>query len=199
MITKVIFLACFSLISSNGEVNVDIFFESKCPDSIKFIEEQLWPTYQVLDKDIVSFKFYPYGNAHTIISQNETISFECQHGPQECLLNTVEACVINQTPTDVSIKFIYCLEKNPTEKRAKRCSEYLKIDWKKLTACYNGLEGKNLLRKAGEATPTHTFIPWIVVDGDSDESIQEKALSDLLKLVCEKYYEKSGTIPRSCY
>ena len=196
-IIEIIYLLCFGLTLIHGAVNVDVYFESLCPDSIHFINEQLWPTYKTLDKGIVQYNFYPYGNAHTM-NDNGTLTFECQHGPKECLLNIVEACVIYKTSIDLSIEFIHCLELGPSEITAKTCAENLRIDWQELSECYNGLEGKELLKKAGDMTPTHTFIPWIVVDGNSDEEIQNKALSNFLKLVCDTYLKKTGELPSSC-
>ena len=43
---------------------VDVYFESFCPDSVKFITEQLYPTYEkLLGKNIFTVDLIPYGNA----------------------------------------------------------------------------------------------------------------------------------------
>ena len=45
-------------------VNVDVYFESLCPDSEKFIKEQLFPTYKKFaSQDILNITLVPYGNA----------------------------------------------------------------------------------------------------------------------------------------
>ena len=44
-------------------MDVAVYFESLCPDSIKFIIEQLYPTYQKLyGKHIFKIDLVPYGN-----------------------------------------------------------------------------------------------------------------------------------------
>lgn len=45
-------------------VLVDVYFESLCPDSEKFIKEQLFPTYEKFaGKNILNISLVPYGNA----------------------------------------------------------------------------------------------------------------------------------------
>ena len=68
MITlNVIFVLLF-LIEQNGvvnceeKVNITVYYESLCPDSIEFITGQLYPTYQSLEK-YLNVEFVPFGNA----------------------------------------------------------------------------------------------------------------------------------------
>ena len=50
--------------TSYPPVDVDVYFESLCPDSEKFIKEQLFPTYEKFaGKDILNITLVPYGNA----------------------------------------------------------------------------------------------------------------------------------------
>lgn len=43
-------------------VKVDIYYETLCGDSIRFIKEQLWPTFQALRRTgIADFNMFPYG------------------------------------------------------------------------------------------------------------------------------------------
>ncbi|EEB20533.1 hypothetical protein Phum_PHUM620270, partial [Pediculus humanus corporis] len=48
--------------SANAVVNVTVFYESLCPDSIRFIKKQLHPTYSEL-KDYMNVELVPFGKA----------------------------------------------------------------------------------------------------------------------------------------
>lgn len=45
-----------------NRLNVDVYYESLCPDSIRWIKQQLLPQYDIL-KDYISVSFIPYGKA----------------------------------------------------------------------------------------------------------------------------------------
>ena len=47
-----------------------------------------------------------------------------------------------------------------------------------------------LTHEAGIATPLHTFIPWVVIDGDATQ--QQYRREHLKKAVCERYKDKGG-------
>uniref|UniRef100_A0A2P2IWE6 Gamma-interferon-inducible lysosomal thiol reductase-like n=1 Tax=Rhizophora mucronata TaxID=61149 RepID=A0A2P2IWE6_RHIMU len=80
----------------SDKVRLDLYYESLCPYSAGFIVNYLAELFED-DGDllsIVDLHLYPWGNA--MIRGNDT--FVCQHGPAECLLNTVEACAIDAWP-----------------------------------------------------------------------------------------------------
>ena len=69
---------------NHDKVKVNVYIESKCPDSKKFVNEQLYPTYQKL-KSIINLKLVPFGNANVSINRGgRSLSYQCQHGPDEC-------------------------------------------------------------------------------------------------------------------
>ena len=41
--------------------------------------------------------------------------------------------------------------------------------------------------KTESLDPPHNFVPWIVVDGEHDNEIQQAAMDNLLALVCKLY------------
>lgn len=47
---------------SNAAIDVGVYYESLCPDSIRWIKQQLLPQYDVL-KDYIRVTFVPYGKA----------------------------------------------------------------------------------------------------------------------------------------
>ena len=49
-------------IQGKETVNIQVYYESLCPDSINFITKQLYPTYQALG-NYMDIEFIPFGNA----------------------------------------------------------------------------------------------------------------------------------------
>ena len=54
-------------------VNIQVYYESLCPDSINFITKQLYPTYQALG-NYMDIEFIPFGNADVSFSDLSFIS-----------------------------------------------------------------------------------------------------------------------------
>jgi interferon gamma-inducible protein 30 len=155
--------------SSAEKVKVAMYYETLCPYCENFIVNNLYQIFENGLIDIVDLKLSPYGNAK--IGPNNTIT--CQHGPYECLLNTIEACALHIWP-DVKehFPFIFCLEKlvyegKPTE--WETCFATLNIDPKPVTECYtSGLGNKLELELAADTNalqPRHTYVPWVTLNG----------------------------------
>ncbi|KAL1368732.1 hypothetical protein AAHE18_02G142800 [Arachis hypogaea] len=122
---------------------------------------------------IVNLHLLPFGNAH--IDQNQTV--QCQHGPNECYLNTIEACALHEWPLEKSFAFIKCVEvgvlkKSDDDDELKSlwnsCCEELKLDSNPIKDCYESGRGNKLLLGYGEESkaqvPPHMFVPWVTVN-----------------------------------
>lgn len=51
----------------NSTVNVDVYYESLCPDSIYFITKELGPIYDQL-KSVLKINLYPFGKASVSVN-----------------------------------------------------------------------------------------------------------------------------------
>lgn len=111
---------------------MSLYYESLCPDSVRFVVGQLYPGYEKLG-DVLDLDFVPYGFATVriciafIFSQSINLFvflksrmadkrwyFSCQHGPHECYGNKLQACSLQQNVTQkVHMNFINCVMKNP--------------------------------------------------------------------------------------
>jgi interferon gamma-inducible protein 30 len=146
--------------------------------------------------EIVELKFSPYGNAH--IRSNNTIT--CQHGPWECLLNTVEACAIDAWPAlSEYFPFLYCVESLIYEHKQEQwetCFEKLNLDSKPVTDCVKSGYGNELeLKYAAEIKalqPPHTYVPWVTVDG---QPLYDDYYN-FLPFICKAY--KGANVPQAC-
>jgi len=147
---------------------------------------------------------YPYGNAHESQNPDGSWKFECQHGTDECLGNLLEVCVMAHLDWDFNsyLPVISCMEgaDNPVE-AARGCVKYLSnLPFKAVKACAKGPEGNTLMHTMANKTeslePTHKYVPWVVVQGNHTEELEQKALDDLVGLVCEMY---QGKKPAQCF
>ncbi|XP_027184268.1 gamma-interferon-responsive lysosomal thiol protein isoform X1 [Coffea eugenioides] len=190
-----LFLTFVSPISCK-KVSLGLSYESNCPYSVLFVVEDLYKIFYNGLIDIVDLHLVPWGNAR--ILDNNTI--QCQHGPYECLLNTIEACAIDVWPdVHAHFPFIYCVEKliyDGKKTEWETCFLKLGLDEKPVTDCYESGRGKELnLRNAavtGDLRPPHTYVPWVTVDGQPlyDDYI------DFVSFICKAY--KGSPVPAAC-
>ncbi|XP_050226686.1 gamma-interferon-responsive lysosomal thiol protein-like isoform X2 [Mercurialis annua] len=89
------------------KVVLSLYYEALCPYCRNFIIKPLAEMFQTDLISIVDLQLIPWGNAN--LNPNNTIT--CQHGEDECYLNTIHACAINIWP-DVMKHFslIKCME-----------------------------------------------------------------------------------------
>nr|XP_019705948.1 gamma-interferon-responsive lysosomal thiol protein [Elaeis guineensis] len=184
----------FSPVSSR-KVSLALYYETLCPYCSDFITNNLVKIFDNGLISIVDLDLVPYGNAR--LGSNNSII--CQHGPNECQLNNIEACAISAWP-DVQehFNFIHCIEHLVMELRYdewKSCSQQTGLDSTSVLDCYNSGYGEKLeLQYAAQTDalqPSHTYVPWVVVDA--------KPLYDdyrnFEKYICQAY---DGEPPKAC-
>eukprot|EP00262_Sarcandra_glabra_P011943 TRINITY_DN2964_c0_g1_i6.p1 TRINITY_DN2964_c0_g1~~TRINITY_DN2964_c0_g1_i6.p1 ORF type:complete len:268 (-),score=11.27 TRINITY_DN2964_c0_g1_i6:268-1071(-) len=130
--------------ATTGKVSLALYYETLCPYSANFIVNYLANIFDSGLIDIVDLNLVPYGNAR--IGSNNSIA--CQHGPYECLLNTVEACAINVWPDlNKHFTFIYCVESLVVLRKYtewESCFEKTGFDSQPVVDCYNSGTGKEI-------------------------------------------------------
>ncbi|KAF0047117.1 hypothetical protein F2P81_000750 [Scophthalmus maximus] len=150
-------------------VQVGLYYESLCPGCRLFLTGAVFPTWLLLS-DIMSVTLVPYGNAGEKPDGQKYI-FECQHGEQECLGNMIE-----------------CVEIYDPE-----------LSWDNVMSCVNGNLGNQLMHlnamKTKALNPPHKYVPWVTINGEHTEDLQDKAMSSLFELVCNLY---KGPKPPAC-
>ncbi|KAK2831831.1 hypothetical protein Q7C36_016917 [Tachysurus vachellii] len=180
-------------------VNVSLYYESLCPGCREFLVMQLMPTFIMLS-DIMNMDLIPFGNAEEK-QVGDKYEFTCQHGPDECLGNMIETCVMNKVP-DAAVPVIYCMEAaDNVVKAAESCLALFSPQTKfsDIMACVNGNEGNQLMHQNAKETaalqPPHEYVPWITINGEHTDELQQKAMSSLFVLVCSLY---KGQAPPAC-
>lgn len=174
-------------------IDITLFMETLCPYCANATVNQVKPLmkHPVLG-DAIRLTFVPFGNARA--DANATTTPVCQHGPDECALNTLLSCAIALYPS-TWFDFAVCLEEivlAASEGKASaadlsvasvaaRCAP---ASTARLVSCAEGPLGRALTRMAGERTaalvPKHQYVPWFVVNG-----VPLKSTADnLLAFVC---------------
>ncbi|KAM6948775.1 LOW QUALITY PROTEIN: gamma-interferon-inducible lysosomal thiol reductase [Aplochiton taeniatus] len=170
-------------------VQVELYFESLCPGCRAFLTQQLFPTFAML-LEIMTVTLVPFGNANEKFDGKNYI-FTCQHGEQECLGNMIETCVLNMTGS-AAFPIIYCMESSTDViKAAQKCVDIM--------SCCEGDKGNKLMHenavKTNSLKPSHNYVPWVTINGEHTDALQDKAMSKLFNLVCSLF---KGEKPEAC-
>ncbi|XP_016331558.1 gamma-interferon-inducible lysosomal thiol reductase-like [Sinocyclocheilus anshuiensis] len=180
-------------------VNVSLYYESLCPGCRQFLVLQLVPTFIML-QDIMDIDLVPYGNAQEKEDQGKYI-FTCQHGEDECLGNMIETCLWSMLGIN-AFPVIFCMESGvDVLKAAQPCLGVYFPDtkWDSVMNCVKGEEGNKLMHqnavKTNALKPPHEYVPWITVNGEHTDALQDKAMASLFNLVCSLY---KGDKPPAC-
>ncbi|KAG5863369.1 hypothetical protein JTB14_025055 [Gonioctena quinquepunctata] len=190
-------ISCFLLIlcfghqtEAQGDVKISVYYEILCPDSIRFIIQQLFPVYKGIGKPL-DIELVPYGFA-SVINTSGKLEFTCQHGPPECHGNKYHSCAIALFSAEERMEFVECSmsQSEPASDAVLReCSEKTGVSWTSLETCFNSGQADKLLLINGEKTakvePKINFIPTIVFNGQFNQKLQDDSMVNLKGVVCE--------------
>ena len=158
----------------------------------------LFPTWLLLN-EIMSVTLVPYGNAQEK-PDGQKYTFECQHGEQECLGNMIETCLMNMT--NMAFPIIFCMESSSDViKAGETCVKLYapQLSWGTVMSCVKGDLGNQLMHqnalKTKALNPPHQYVPWVTINGEHTDELQEKASTSLFALVCGLY---KGPKPGAC-
>lgn len=189
-------------VQAQSKIPVNVYYESLCPDSAKFINEQLYPAMQQF-RGNVELKLIPFGKS-TFKTQGSETTFECHHGPNECYGNKVHACAIqhiqgssfepNNTREVLTLNYVNCLMERAQLKSGEFPGESCARDtdirnWENIATCANDTEGSDLLRKAGEETnklqKPLVSVPTVAFRQTFDHDTQTQAVDNFRAALCK--------------
>ncbi|XP_076048630.1 uncharacterized protein LOC143029685 [Oratosquilla oratoria] len=170
-------------------VNVHLYMESLCPDTRDFVLEQLHRNWPVL-KNMVNLTIIPFGKA-TATPDGNSISFQCQHGPNECYGNKVQSCVVDMYNVDQQVEFISCMFEYGSAYSGSKCAKRVGLEWEDIRACADGPEGDQLLYNNGVKTqnlrPHLNFVPTVTFEGKYKRHSLRQTLYNFKAEVCKRY------------
>merc|ERR1712098_318959 len=129
-------VALLPVLGSHAEtLTIDVIYESLCPDSTRFISQQIPPMYEAIG-DHVEMRFRPYGFA-TTTEVDGSYQFECQHGERECYGNIVQACTVKYTSDqDTLVNLITCMMSSSAPDQAgPDCFKEFGVDYQPVMDC----------------------------------------------------------------
>ncbi|CRK98818.1 CLUMA_CG012048, isoform A [Clunio marinus] len=142
-------VSALSLFFVEGKLQVDIHYESRCPDSSNFMLYQLRRVYPSI-KDNVVINFVPFG-------------------PKECEGNKFQSCVLDVIGPnqDKQTSFVICAM--DFQKNARNCAQNMGLDMNKIDDCTKSQYGTNLQiqaeRFSSPIISKSNFVPTIVYNG----------------------------------
>ncbi|KAG5335507.1 COA7 factor, partial [Acromyrmex charruanus] len=181
-------------------INVDVYYESLCSDSMRWIVNQLVPSYPELKRHI-HVTLVPFGKAtHHRESETGPWQFLCQHGPSECRGNKAQACAIhairsseateNHQPLMVNLVGCAMLAGTPGT-AVPQCAQAVGLSTetrKLIDDCIASPLADNLLAANGDKTEALQsplrFVPTIVINGVYSKENQDEAIRNFPKLIC---------------
>ncbi|KAF6216298.1 hypothetical protein GE061_000638 [Apolygus lucorum] len=184
-------------------ITLDVYYESMCPYSRRFVTNQLAPASSKL-KDYVHVNFVPYGNAIMKMNEDGETEVRCQHGINECVGNKIHACAIERLQSNQQkVGFVSCVMQSPDPKiGGLNCSEPFGLSWEDLEFCAANAEGDALHQYYGQNTmnlnPPNKGVPTTAVNknrGTDDDQRQMK--ENLFLMLCQKLWEMSIR-PKEC-
>ncbi|XP_075170510.1 GILT-like protein 3 [Haematobia irritans] len=183
------------------KLKVEVYYETLCPDSMRFIRNQLYGA--MIDDSLLQYSdlvFIPYGKvgSWTDPETNKT-NLYCQHGTRECELNAMHACIVEHNTVREQLDMITCLL-NGYNTDIDMCSQQLDIDVTAAKNCKASRETNEILKKYGNMTDSidMTFVPSVGLGGVFDPWKQRSILHNFPRIFCRKYREKFDVELQKC-
>jgi len=177
------------------KLKIEILYESLCPDSLRFITQQLHPTWPKIAA-YSNILFVPFGKSESF---NNGELFICQHGAEECAGNRVQSCALTRIPDQTAqVDFVSCFMTDVNSRgNGQTCVEAAGVSWEEVTACYESEEGKQLQLAAEEETKKYSpsFVPTIVYNDVFDQNAQDESIANFQQYVCSRLQE---SFPDAC-
>ncbi|XP_049879249.1 gamma-interferon-inducible lysosomal thiol reductase-like isoform X2 [Pectinophora gossypiella] len=176
--------------NATGLVKVDLYYESRCSDSIAEYPEMSTVVKKL--HNYINLTTYPYGKAK-MREENGKVIFTCQHGEKECYGNKLHACAIDQLK-DVRkyVDFNGCLmTRQSNDAAVDECGKLQKVDSEAIKNCARGPKGDELLIHYGKESEKikYTDVPWVLINGELKANN-----TSLLDTVCKAI----GNPPKEC-
>lgn len=180
--------------SSTGDdkLQVTIYYEALCYDSISFITNQLAPSWE-RRRSQMDLKLVPFGKAYIDDRNPSSPIYYCQHGHRECTLNILHGCILDKLTLEKAFPVVACLMKGFRTSFDACIGENQEVK-EEIEECAVGSRGATLFKQFSEetnrvATPL-PFVPSIQIDEVYDYFDQDRWLNRFERSFREDYRKK---------
>ncbi|CAP23398.1 Protein CBG03282 [Caenorhabditis briggsae] len=181
---------------NNGEkVNIVAFGEGRCSDTSFWMKWHWLPMWRMLGSTgRINFEYHPYGIKTTCVDSDsgDDVVCECHHGARECLLNQLQACVIEALPNfEEYMEVVTCIQgKQNISMAAEACfNEPSKLERAKMMSCADSRHGRKLFSDhenfVAQMAPEMDWAPWILINGKRYKEAEE----DLWQFLCDRFID----------
>ncbi|CAB3404251.1 unnamed protein product [Caenorhabditis bovis] len=175
---------------ATNQINIEIFGEASCPDTNRFFREQLMPVWNALGStNMLNVSYHPFGLASCLTS-SDGIKCRCQHGPIECQMNQLQACVISALGIpQLYLPVVACLQgKRKMVKAVEECIVNVvprpNLDENFMMSCAQSQLGAKLMMEHGRIQSGKAdyvnWVPWIIINGRRSQAAEHQ----LKTIVC---------------
>lgn len=188
--------------SSTQLINIEVYYEALCKDSVNFVSKELLPVYNKLNK-FINVTFIPFAQGNITVNTDKTVNVTCRRDG-ECNADKVHACGINKIKeSEKLIKFVNCSLTEGFNSPNKTipidvCGKNSSLDNNTITditECANNTDTWSTLLqnyKNMSSSANVTTVPKILVNKVPEDFTS----NSLMKAVCKKINDKD--LPEEC-
>lgn len=187
-------------INNSSKVTLGVYFEALCPDSRRFIHDQLLPNFERLEP-VMQVKLVPFGKAR-VLGNNKMM---CQHGQAECRGNRLMACVMKRaanasddgdnydynSPASLPVvRTIGCLFYQQTRDSLQECvaKNLAHVNVSQVEECAASDESYLMMERFERETGNRpAYVPELRLDNKQSAEIQSDCEDDLVSCICRHH------------
>ncbi|CAI6365006.1 unnamed protein product [Macrosiphum euphorbiae] len=159
-------------------VEIEVYYEALCGDSVKFVSNQLLPTFNKLSK-FINVVFVPFAQGNISTNTDNSFNLTCRRD-KECDADKVHACGIHKIKdSEQLIKFVNCSLTEAFNNSNKTvpidvCGKNSNIESAvitEITNCTNSTESYPWLQEyMNKSSAAHVkFVPKVLINKNSTE------------------------------
>lgn len=201
-------------VTAQNKVSLGIYFESCSFKSQNYIVNSLSRAWNKQGfPDVVDVLLVPWGFQTYKSTLTGHYSYQCQHGPNECIIQKIESCAAMYISRSRFVTFVIELQKKAYNNCHQNCTncfdaitisktiaEKLNISWHQIGNCINTVDVADQAEmlsyiKTMQLDPPLTKVPWITLQGNHTNN----CVDNTLKCVCQVYNSSSSVCKHKKY
>lgn len=180
----------------DGKIKITIGTTSGCSDTVRFINQQLVPAYELYSEHL-NIEYVPWGRTR----RDENGTLICQFGVNDCWANRLHRCALHllEGNQEAQLEYMTCEFTSPYpafSQNSYQCAENVGLSVNNIENCY--ATNSNDLERIAENVSVDpmrviNFVPYITFNDVIDVDLHNEARQDLVKLLCTALANDSST------